>query len=88
MRAEDIVRGGGRDGVKEEYESKKGEIEEGEDGSDEEKEVGLNELGNNEKRGLEKMDEGIGNNDVKGVERNGIGRVKGVEGDIVIKGGA
>ncbi|HDA2411232.1 TPA: LPXTG-anchored repetitive surface protein SasC [Staphylococcus aureus] len=80
-----IVRATARDAVKQQYEAKKHEIEQAEHATDEEKQVALNQLANNEKRALQNIDQAIANNDVKGVESNGIATLKGVEPHIVVK---
>ncbi|MBS3611793.1 DUF1542 domain-containing protein, partial [Staphylococcus aureus] len=73
-----IVRAAARDAVKQQYETKKREIEQAEHATDEEKQVALNQLANNEKRALQNIDQAIANNDVKRVETNGIATLKGV----------
>ncbi|HDD0870595.1 TPA: LPXTG-anchored repetitive surface protein SasC [Staphylococcus aureus] len=80
-----IVRAAARDAVKQQYETKKREIEQAEHATDEEKQVALNQLANNEKRALQNIDQAIANNDVKRVETNGIATLKGVQPHIVIK---
>ncbi|EJN0115106.1 LPXTG-anchored repetitive surface protein SasC [Staphylococcus aureus] len=80
-----IVRATARDAVKQQYETKKHEIEQAEHATDEEKQVALNQLANNEKRALQNIDQAIANNDVKRVESNGIATLKGVEPHIVVK---
>ncbi|HDJ3073257.1 TPA: LPXTG-anchored repetitive surface protein SasC [Staphylococcus aureus] len=80
-----IVREAARDAVKQQYETKKQEIEQAEHATDEEKQVALNQLLNNEKRALQNIDQAVTNNDVNRVETNGIATLKGVEPQIVIK---
>lgn len=82
---EHIVRAAARDAVKQQYETKKQEIEQAEHATDEEKQVALNQLLNNEKRALQNIDQAVTNNDVNRVETNGIATLKGVEPQIVIK---
>ncbi|HCY1837702.1 TPA: LPXTG-anchored repetitive surface protein SasC [Staphylococcus aureus] len=82
---EHIVRAGARDAVKQQYESKKQEIEQAEHATDEEKQVALNQLANNEKLALQNINQAVTNNDVKRVETNGIATLKGVQPHIVIK---
>ncbi|WP_103150905.1 LPXTG-anchored aggregation protein SasC [Staphylococcus aureus] len=54
-----IVRAAARDAVKQQYETKKREIEQAEHATDEEKQVALNQLANNEKRALQNIDQAI-----------------------------
>lgn len=82
---EHIVRAAARDAVKQQYEAKKQEIEQAEHATDEEKQVALNQLANNEKLALQNINQAVTNNDVKGVETNGIATLKGVQPHIVIK---
>ncbi|HDH2239051.1 TPA: LPXTG-anchored repetitive surface protein SasC [Staphylococcus aureus] len=82
---EHIVRAAARDAVKQQYEAKKQEIEQGEHATDEEKQVALNQLANNEKLALQNINQAVTNNDVKRVETNGIATLKGVQPHIVIK---
>lgn len=82
---EHIVRAAARDAVKQQYETKKQEIEQAEHATDEEKQVALNQLANNEKLALQNINQAVTNNDVKRVETNGIATLKGVQPHIVIK---
>ncbi|HDG5430798.1 TPA: LPXTG-anchored repetitive surface protein SasC [Staphylococcus aureus] len=82
---EHIVRAAARDAVKQQYEAKKQEIEQAEHATDEEKQVALNQLANNKKLALQNINQAVTNNDVKRVETNGIGTLKGVQPHIVIK---